>query len=98
MSERMQAYRNRMANKGLVQVRIWVDRQDEEFIKFLAKFCRDGRKKKPKKRFGRPASEHQITQAQEIALDNDVPEPTHLYNHHISLAAWIWRNGGRPMI
>ncbi len=23
--------------------------------------------------------------------------PQHLYDHHISLSAWIWANGGRPM-
>ena len=37
MTERMQAYRKRMEEKGLVQVKIWVDKQDEEFVKFLAK-------------------------------------------------------------
>ena len=60
MSERMQDYRDRMEAKGLVQVRVWVDKQDEGFVKLIAKFCRDGRKKKAKVRFGRPASDYQI--------------------------------------
>lgn len=96
MSERMQEYRRRMREKGLVQVRVWVERQDEEFVKFIAKFCRAERKeRKEKERFGRPASERQIEMAKLFALENDVPEPKHLYNHHISLAAWIWHYGGR---
>ena len=40
MTERMQEYRKRMEEKGLVQVRIWVEKRDEEFVKFIAKFCR----------------------------------------------------------
>ena len=94
MSERMQAYRDRMKEKGLVQVRVWVDQQDENFVKFLAKFCRDGRKKSLKKRFGRPASDYQISIAKEIAEANSIPEPKHLYGHHISLGAWMWGQGG----
>jgi len=95
MSERMQDYRDRMKAKGLVQVRVWVDQQDEEFVKLIAKFCRDGRKKKPKERFGRPANDHQINAAKAIALANSIPEPKHLYGHHISLSAWMWGQGGR---
>jgi hypothetical protein len=96
MTERMQAYRDRMREKGLVQVRVWVDKQDEEFVKFMAKFCREeGKKKPPKKRFGRPASEYQIRLSQEIAEANSVPEPKHLYGHHISLGAWMRGHGGR---
>ena len=95
MSERMQDYRDRMEAKGLVQVRVWVDKQDEGFVKFIARFCRDGRKKKAKVRFGRPASDYQIRSAQAIALAKDIPEPKHLYGHHISLGAWMWGHGGR---
>jgi hypothetical protein len=36
MTERMQDYRDRMDEKGLVQVRIWVEEQDEDFIKYIA--------------------------------------------------------------
>lgn len=95
MTERMQAYRNRMAEKGLVQVRVWVEKEDEAFVKFLAKFCREERTKKVKKRFGRPASPRHIAKAEEVALAKNVPAPKHLYDHHISLTAWIWGHGGR---
>lgn len=86
-----------MEEKGLVQVRVWVEKQDEEFVKFIAKFCREEREKKPKERFGRPASQHQIRLAKAIASANDVPEPEHLYSHHISLSAWMWRYGGSAL-
>ena len=94
MTERMQAYRNRMAEKGLVQMRIWVEKEDEEFVKFFAKFCREEWAKKVKKRFGRPASLRQIAKAEEVVLANNVPAPKHLYDHHISLTAWIWGQRG----
>jgi hypothetical protein len=84
-----------MEEKGLVQVRVWVEKQDEEFVKFIAKFCREERQKKPRKRFGRAASDRQIRLAKQIALANNVAEPKHLYEYHISLAAWTWRYGGR---
>ena len=90
MTERMQDYRRRMEQNGLVQVRVWVEKQDEEFIKFVAKFCRDEREKKEKPRFGRPAHPHQIQIAKAIASANNLPEPKHLYDYHISLARWIW--------
>lgn len=90
----MQAYRDRMKKKGFVQVRVWVEKEDEKFVKFIAKFCRDERKKKEKKRFGHPANDRQINLAREIASVNNVPEPEHLYGHHISLGAWIWRYKG----
>jgi hypothetical protein len=38
----------RMEEKGLVQVRVWVEKRDEEFVKFIAKFCREERKKNQK--------------------------------------------------
>ena len=91
MTERMQKYRDRMKEKGLVQVRIWVEKQDEEFVKHLAKFCREVREKKEKKRFGRRATDRQIKFAKAIAASNNISEPNHLYDHHISLAAWTWR-------
>lgn len=94
MTERMQLYRKRMEEKGLVQVRVWVEKQDEEFVKFIAKFCRDERKKKEKKRFGRHASDFQIMSAKAIAEQKQIPEPKHLYDYHISLASWISRYRG----
>lgn len=96
MTERMQDYRKRMEEKGLVQVRIWVEKQDEEFVKSIAKFCREGREKKVKKRFGRRASDRQIEFAKTVASSNNLPEPKHLYDYHISLHSWIRRYmGGR---
>ena len=91
MTERMQNYRDRMSEKGLVQVRVWVEKQDEEFVKYIAKFCREVREKNPKKRYGRRATERQIRFAQNLAKSKNLPEPGHLYGHHISLAAWTWR-------
>lgn len=97
MTERMQEYRKRMEEKGLVQVRVWVEKKDEEFVKFIAKFCREEREKKPKKRFGRPASHHHIRLAKIITSANSLQEPKHLYNYHISLSAWMWRHGGSAL-
>jgi hypothetical protein len=98
MTERMQEYRKRMDEKGLVQVRVWVDKKDEEFVKYIAKFCREEREKeKVKERYGRPANHHQIRIAKAIASARNLPEPEHLYDYHVSLAAWMWRNGGGGM-
>jgi len=98
MTERMQIYRKRMQEKGFIQLRIWVEKQDEEFIrfiKFVAKFCRD-RDKQPteKRRFGRRASDSQIGFAKQIAKAKGISEPEHLYDYHISLSTWIWRYKG----
>ena len=95
MTERMQEYRKRMKEKGLVQVRIWVEEQDEEFVKYIAKFCREVREKKEKKRHGRMASNQQIDFAKALAKLKNVPEPDHLYDHHISLAGWTWSYRGK---
>ena len=94
MTERMQAYRERMEEKGLVQVRIWVEKQDVEFFKYIAKSCREIREKKEKKRYGRRASKKQIEFAKSLAKSKNVPEPDHLYDYHISLAGWTWRYKG----
>ena len=93
MTERMQAYRERMEETGLVQVRIWVEKQDEDFVKYIAKFCREVREKKGKKRYGRRASKQQIEFAKALAKSKNVPEPEHLYDYHISLAGWTWCYG-----
>ena len=93
MTERMQNYRDRMSEKGPVQVMVWVEKQDADFVKYIAKFCREIREKKKKKRYGRRATERQIMFAQNVAKLNNVPEPKHLYDHHISLAAWTWGQG-----
>ena len=95
MTERMQAYRERMDEKGFVQLRIWVKKEDEEFIKYVAKFCRGISEKKDKKRYGRRASDQQIEFAKALAKQNNVPEPFHLYDYHISLAGWTWYSRGK---
>jgi len=95
MTERMQEYRKRMKEKGLVQVRIWVEEQDEEFVKYIAKFCREVREKKEKKRHGRRASNQQIDFAKDLAKLKNVPEPDHLYDYHISLSGWTWCYRGK---
>ena len=95
MTERMQEHRKRMEEKGLVQVRIWVEKQDEEFVKYLAKFCREVREKEEKKRYGRRASDRQIEFAKALAKSKNVSEPDHLYDHHISLAGWTWCYRGK---
>ena len=93
MTERMQAYREGMKEKGLVQVRVWVEKQDENFVKYIAKFCREVREKKEKKRYGRQASKQQIEFARALAKSKNIPEPEHLYDYHISLAGWTWCYG-----
>jgi hypothetical protein len=95
MTERMQEYRKRMEEKGLVQVRLWIEKEDEGFVKYLAKFCREVREKKERKRFGRRATDRQIKFAKAIALANNISEPDHLYDYHISLAGWTWSYRGK---
>ncbi len=93
MTERMKNFRLRQEQKGLVQVRLWIDKNDTDFFKYLSKESRPERKKKTEKqRFGRPASQKQIDLAVEIAEEKSMKEPKHLYNHHISLCGWIWAN------
>lgn len=79
-----------MEEKGLVQVRIWVEKQDEGFIKYISKFCRDDREKK---RVWHRTSDHQIKFAKAIASAKNISEPDHLYDYHINLAAWTWCYG-----
>jgi hypothetical protein len=92
MTDRMMFFRLRQKEKGLVQLRLWVNKEDEEFFKYLAKQSRPQREVVEKKRFGRPASQAQTDFAKEIAEIKNLKEPKHLYNHHISLCGWIWLN------
>ena len=58
MTERMQNYRDRQSKKGLVQIRLWVEKDEEEFFKFLAKMNRPSQKlNQPKERYGRQATQ-----------------------------------------
>ena len=96
MTERMQIYRDRQSKKGLVQIRLWIEKDEEEFFKFLAKMNRPSRKlNQPKERYGRQATQQQIDRAEDIANRLNVSPPKHLYPHHISLCGWIWANISR---
>lgn len=92
MTDRMMFFRFRQKEKGLIQLRLWVNKEDEEFFKYLAKQSRPQKEVAQKERFGRPASQAQIDLAKEIAELKNLKEPRHLYNHHISLCGWIWAN------
>ncbi len=54
MTERMKEYRKRQVEKGLVQVRLWVTKEDEEFFKFMSKMVNPNKQNEvEQKRFGR---------------------------------------------
>lgn len=97
MTDRMQAYRFRKETEGMVQVRVWVPKDHEELIKHIAKQCRPCKPLKIKERYGRRATTQHIQFAETLAKAQGKEPPQHLYDHHISLSAWIWANGGRPM-
>jgi hypothetical protein len=40
MTDRMMFFRQRQEQKGLVEIRIWVSKEDEDFFKYLAKQSR----------------------------------------------------------
>ncbi len=89
----MREYRKRQIEKGFVQVRLWVAKEDEEFFKFMSKMVNPNKQELiEKNRFGRQATERQIKLAEEIATRLTIDPPRHLYPHHISLCGWIWAN------
>lgn len=91
MTDRMKEYRKRQVDKGLVQLRLWVTKEDETFFKFMSKILNPNKQEIfEKKRFGRQATEKQIHFAEEIAKRLVIDPPRHLYPHHISLCGWIW--------
>ena len=93
MTERMKEYRKRQVEKGLVQVRLWVTKEDEEFFKFMSKMVNPNKQNEvEQKRFGRQATERQINFAEEIAKRLNIDPPRHLYPYHISLCGWTWAN------
>ncbi len=93
MTDRMKEYRKRQVDKGLVQLRLWVTKEDEEFFKFMSKMVNKNKQEIiEKERFGRQATERQIKFAEEIAKKLTMDPPRHLYLHHISLCGWIWAN------
>jgi hypothetical protein len=93
----MQEYRDKKHQQGLVQVRVWVPQEHELFIKTLAKECRPSKLPKIPERYGRRATPTQIRLAQSLATINGKEPPEHLYDYHISLSAWMWAHGGRPL-
>ena len=97
MTSRMQEYRDKKRQEGFVQVRVWVPEEHEYFIKTLAKECRPNNPPKVRERYGRKATPAQIRLAKSLATINGKEPPDHLYDYHISLSAWMWANGGKPM-
>ena len=93
MTDRMKEYRKRQAEKGLVQIRLCVTKEDEEFFKFMSKMVNPSKQNEfEQKRFGRQATIRQIKFAEEIAKRLNIDPPRHLYSYHISLCGWTWAN------
>lgn len=89
----MKEYRKRQVDKGLVQLRLWVTKEEEPFFKFMSKMLNLNKQELfEKERFGRQATDRQIKFAEEIAKRLIIDPPAHLYPHHISLCGWIWAN------
>jgi hypothetical protein len=95
MTIRMQNYREKKQQAGLVQVRVWVPSEHEHFIKKIAKDCRPYTPPKVPERYGKKATSVQISLAESIAITNGKEPPVHLYDYHISLSAWMWALGGK---
>lgn len=93
----MQEYRYKKQQEGFKQVRVWVPFEHESLIKTIAKECRPGIPLKVRQRYGRKATPTQIRLAKSFATIHGKEPPEHLYDYHISLAAWIWAHGGKPM-
>ncbi len=64
MTTRMQNYRDKKQQQGLVQVRVWVASDHEHFIKSIAKECRPSTPPKVPERYGRKATSAQIRLAE----------------------------------
>ncbi len=91
MTDRMKEYRKRQNDKGLVQLRLWVLKEDESFFKFMSKMLNPNKQELfEKERFGRQATHRQIKLAENIARGLRIEPPGHLYPYHISLCGWIW--------
>ena len=91
--QRTKRYRKAQKEKGMVQIRVWVKRNDADFIKKLATgFFRDPGQKRlfEKKGRGGPAKEHQIQMAEKVARRAGKNPPQHLYGHQLSLSKWIY--------
>lgn len=91
--QRTKKYRKAQKEKGMVEIRMWVKKNDAEFIKKLAAgFFRDPSQKRlfEKKGRGSPAKEHQIQMAEKVARRAGKNPPQHLYGHQLSLSKWIF--------
>lgn len=95
MTSRMQNYRDKKRQEGLIQVRVWVSSDHKLFIKNIAKECRPSTPLKIPERYGRKAHPTQIRIAKSLATAKGKAPPEHLYDYHVSLSAWIWANGGK---
>lgn len=94
----MKKYREKKKDQGMVQVRVWVPQEHEEFIKKIAKECRPERPApKLPQRYGRRASDVQIRLAKSLATIHQKEPPEHLYDYHISLSGWMWAHGGKSI-
>lgn len=86
--EETKFYDQRIEEDELVQVKVWVEKKDEEFIKYV--FCRDKQDHGEEvELFGCRANDSQISFAKELARANEILEPKHLYDYHISLGYWM---------
>ncbi len=84
----MKFYDQKIEEDKLVQVKVWVEKKDEEFIKYA--FRRDKQDHQEEvELFGCRANDSQISFAKELAKANEIPEPEHLYDYHISLGYWM---------
>jgi hypothetical protein len=88
MMREMKFYNQRMEEDELVQVKVWVEKKDEEFIKYALRRDRQDHQEEVEL-FGCRANDSQISFAKELAKANEIPEPKHLYDYHISLGYWI---------
>jgi len=91
--QRTKRYRKAQKQKGIVEIRIWVKKDDAGFIKKLATgFFRDPGQKKifEAKGRGAPAKLYQIQMAERVARSVGKHPPEHLYKHQLSLSKWIF--------
>ncbi len=95
MTERMQNYRLQKEINGMVQLRVWVPKEYEDFFKELAKQARPNKPLKVQERYGRRATQRQIDLAESLAQIKGKEQPKHLYDYHLSLSAWIRANQGK---
>jgi len=97
MTSRMTDYIDRMKASGMVPVRVWVPMEHAAFIKEMAKECRPEKPTPIPQRYGRRATNRHISLAKSLAKSHGKEPPEHLYDYHISLSAWMWAHGAKPV-